>query len=127
LAVVAFPFPSHVDASKPKKKRPAEAGLISRRLTSLRRAKMATAPYTVLELRARRKKLGDFIFVKQIADLLNAMDTEIDKRQELLDAYRKALGGESIGVTFPEREASGRRWSPEHAVTRQEGRVAETL
>ena len=51
---------------------------------------MATAPYTVLELRARRKKLGDFIFVKQIADLLNAMETEIDKRQELLDAYRKA-------------------------------------
>jgi hypothetical protein len=51
---------------------------------------MATLPYTVLELRARRKKLGDFIFLKQIADLLNAMETEIDKRQELLDAYRKA-------------------------------------
>ena len=51
---------------------------------------MATTPYTVLELRARRKKLGDFNFVKQIADLLNAMETEIDKRQELLDAYRKA-------------------------------------
>jgi hypothetical protein len=51
---------------------------------------MATPPYTVLELRARRKKLGDFNFVKQIADLLNAMETEIDKRQELLDAYRKA-------------------------------------
>jgi hypothetical protein len=51
---------------------------------------MATTPYTVLELRARRKKLGDFNFLKQIADLLNAMETEIDKRQELLDAYRKA-------------------------------------
>ena len=51
---------------------------------------MATTPYTVLELGARRKKLGDFNFVKQIADLLNAMETEIDKRQELLDAYRKA-------------------------------------
>ena len=51
---------------------------------------MATTPYTVLELRARRKKLGDFGFMKQIADLLNAMETEIDKRQELLDAYRKA-------------------------------------
>jgi hypothetical protein len=51
---------------------------------------MATTPYTVLELRARRKKLGDFNFVKQIADLLNAMETELDKRQELLDAYRKA-------------------------------------
>jgi hypothetical protein len=51
---------------------------------------MATTSYTVLELRALRKKLGDFNFVKQIADLLNAMETEIDKRQELLDAYRKA-------------------------------------
>ena len=51
---------------------------------------MAAPPYTVLELRARRKTLGDFNFVKQIADLLNAMETEIDKRQELLDAYRKA-------------------------------------
>jgi hypothetical protein len=51
---------------------------------------MATPPYTVLELRVLRKKLGDFNFVKQIADLLNAMETEIDKRQELLDAYRKA-------------------------------------
>jgi t-SNARE complex subunit (syntaxin) len=51
---------------------------------------MATTPYTVLELRARRKKLGDFGFMKQIADLLNAMETKIDKRQELLDAYRKA-------------------------------------
>jgi hypothetical protein len=51
---------------------------------------MATTPYTVLELGARRKKLGDFNFVKQIADLLNAMETEIDKPQELLDAYRKA-------------------------------------
>ena len=51
---------------------------------------MATTSYTVLELRALRKKLGDFIFLKQIADLLNAMETEIDKRQELLDAYRKA-------------------------------------
>ena len=51
---------------------------------------MATTAFTVLRLRALRKKLGDFIFVKQIADLLNAMETEIDKRQELLDAYRKA-------------------------------------
>ena len=51
---------------------------------------MATLPYTVLELRALRKRLGDFNFLKQIADLLNAMETEIDKRQELLDAYRKA-------------------------------------
>ena len=51
---------------------------------------MAATPYTVLELRALRKKLGDFNFVKQIADLLNAMETEIDKPQELLDAYRKA-------------------------------------
>ncbi len=51
---------------------------------------MATTPYTVLVLRARRKKLGDFVFLKQIADLLNAMETEIDKRQVLLDAYRKA-------------------------------------
>ena len=78
-----------VDASKLKEGPPKLASL-SRRLTSLRRAKMATTPYTVVELRARRKKLGDFNFVKQIADLLNAMETEIDKRQELLDAYRKA-------------------------------------
>ena len=50
---------------------------------------MATLPYTVLELRALRKRFGDFNFLKQIADLLNAMETEIDKRQELLDAYKK--------------------------------------
>jgi hypothetical protein len=51
---------------------------------------MVVGPYTVQELRARRKGIGDFNFVKQIADLLNALETETDKRQELLDAYRKA-------------------------------------
>ena len=55
---------------------------------------MAATPYTVLELRALRNRSGDFNFLKQIADLLNAMETEIDKRQELLDAYRNAPIGE---------------------------------
>jgi hypothetical protein len=52
---------------------------------------MAGSLYTVQELRARRKGIGDFNFMKQIADLLNALETETDKRQELLDAYRSAV------------------------------------
>jgi hypothetical protein len=55
---------------------------------------MAVSLYTVQELSARRKGIGDFNFTKQIADLLNALETETDKRQELLDAYRNVPAGE---------------------------------
>jgi hypothetical protein len=55
---------------------------------------MAVSLYTVQELRARRNGIGDFNFMKQIVDLLNALETETDKRQELLDAYRNAPIGE---------------------------------
>jgi hypothetical protein len=55
-------------------------------------AKGKTAsPYTIKELRTRRKGLGDLNFMKQIADLLNALETQPDKRQELPEGYRNAV------------------------------------
>jgi hypothetical protein len=70
--------------------------------------KMAVTPYTVQALRARRKGISDFNFMKQIADLLNALETETDKRQELLDAYRNAPAGK--GEARSRVSALLRRW-----------------